>query len=130
MIGTSMKRLLLLLLAIVSLPLVARAQLPQLESTCQTVAKNFLLTDHLSIGIVQSFPELKPPGVRMTYSTRDGATKADMSDSFECEFDKAEPPYHLSKFCVSTLCYSPNEGDADRKRRFEEMRILLDRAEK
>jgi hypothetical protein len=123
-------RRLLLLLAVVISPVAAQAQSPQLENTCQTVAKDFLLTDRLNIGVVQSFPELKPPGVRMTYSTREGAAKTDMSDSFECEFDSIAPPYHLSRFCVSTICYSPNEGDADRKRRFDEMRILLDRAEK
>lgn len=120
----------IIMLAVVSLPAMAHAQSPQLETTCQTVAKNFLLTDHLGIGIMQSFPELKPPGVRMTYSTREGASKADMSDSFECEFDKADPPSHLTRFCVSDICYSPTDADAQKKRRFDEMRTLLDRTGK
>ena len=50
-------------------PTGALAQSPDLEATCKTVAKNFFLSDGLAIGLVQSFPELKPPGVRMTYST-------------------------------------------------------------
>lgn len=116
--------------AILMIPVMAEAQSPQLENTCQTVAKNFLLTDHLNVGIVQSFPELKPPGARLTYSTRPGASKSDMSDSFECEFDKTDSPNHLTRFCVSEVCYSAGDADADRKRRFDEMRILLDRTNK
>lgn len=109
---------------------VALAQSLALENTCQTVAKNFLLSDRLAVGIIQSFPELKPAGVRMTYSTREGATRGDMADTFECEFDAAEPPYHLTRFCVSNTCYSPKEQDGERKRRFEEVRILLERSGK
>ncbi|WFU12338.1 hypothetical protein QA646_20715 (plasmid) [Rhizobium sp. CB3090] len=118
------------LLVITLLPTAALAQSPDLEATCKTVAKNFFLTDGLAIGTVQSFPELKPPGVRMSYSTRQGTAPAEMTDMFECEFNKADKPHDLVKFCVSTICYTPNDNDADRKRRFEEMRILLQRAEK
>jgi hypothetical protein len=121
---------LIMAIAVLLAPMVAEAQSPQLENTCQLVAKNFLLTDHLNVGIVQSFPELKPPGARLTYSTRPGTSKSDMSDSFECEFDKSDPPYHLTRFCVSEVCYSASDADADRKRRFDEMRILLDRTGK
>lgn len=128
-IWTAMKKL-IMASAVLLMPAMAEAQSPQLESTCQIVAKNFLLTDHLNVGIVQSFPELKPPGTRLTYSTRPGASKSDMSDSFECEFDKTDPPYHLTRFCVSEVCYSASDADADRKRRFDEMRVLLDRTNK
>ncbi|QND44296.1 hypothetical protein HB780_00235 (plasmid) [Rhizobium lusitanum] len=121
---------LILASAVLLMPAMAEAQSPPLETTCQIVAKNFLLTDHLNVGIIQSFPELKPPGARLTYSTRTGASKSDMSDSFECEFDKADPPFHLTRFCVSEVCYSASDADADRKRRFDEMRTLLDRMNK
>ncbi|TXI00217.1 MAG: hypothetical protein E6Q76_18720 [Rhizobium sp.] len=117
-------------IALVTLPTAAFAQSPDLEATCKMVAKNFFLSDALSIGTVQSFPELKPVGVRMAYSTRQGAAPADMTDTFECEFDKADRPHNLTKFCVSSTCYTASDSDADRKRRFEEMRILLQRAEK
>lgn len=120
----------LFLFGLMALPSAALAQSTDLESTCAAVAKNFLLSDKISIGTVQSFPELKPPGVRMTYSTRQGANKADMTDTFECEFASSAKPHNLTRFCVSTTCYSPGDEDADRKRRFEEMRILLERAEK
>jgi hypothetical protein len=108
----------------------AAAQSSQIENACTTVAKNFLLTDNLNVGIVQSFPELKPPGVRMTYALRQGTAKSDMSDTFACEFQSTEPPFNLTRFCASTICYAPDDSDADRKRRFAEMRILLDRAQK
>ncbi|WP_085989833.1 hypothetical protein [Rhizobium mesoamericanum] len=111
-------------------PASAFAQSRELEATCQSVARGFFMVSKLAIGTVQSFPELKPPGVRMTYSTREGTTPAEMTDAFSCEFDKVDKPHHLVRFCVSTTCYSPNEPDGDRKRRFEEARILLERSEK
>jgi len=124
-----LRRALAAILVIV-FPQAVSAQSPELEATCQTVVRNFLLTDKVEIGSVQSFPELKPPGVRMTYSTRQGTAPSDMTDTFECEFDKADRPHHLSKFCASSTCYSANADDGDRKRRFAEMKLLLDRAEK
>lgn len=120
----------LILLALVSLPTTALAQSPELETTCETVAKNFLLTDKLAVGVVQSFPDLQPPGVRFTYSTRQGTAPADMSDTFACDFGNTTKPYQLSRFCVSSTCYSSTEDDADRKRRFAEERILLERSQK
>lgn len=120
----------LVLFGIILFPVAASAQSPDLEATCQSVAKGFFMSDQLAIGTVQSFPELKPPGVRMTYSIRAGTAPGDMTDTFECEFDKADKPHHLARFCVSSTCYSPNEDDGDRKRRFEEARILLERSEK
>ncbi len=117
-------------ISLVVMPVAAFAQSADLEATCKTVAKNFFLSDGLAIGAVQSFPELKPPGVSMAYSTRQGTSPAEMTDTFECEFDKPDKPHNLAKFCVSSTCYTPNDSDADRKRRFEEMRILLQRAEK
>ncbi len=116
--------------ALFALPAAAVAQSSELEDTCKSVAKSFFMTDQLAIGTVQSFPELKPPGVRMSYSTRQGTAPNEMTDIFECEFDKAQKPHNLARFCVSSACYSPTVDDGDRKRRFEEMRILLNRAEK
>ena len=120
----------LILFGLALMPAAAFAQSADLEATCKIVAKNFFLSDSLAIGAIQSFPELKPPGVRMAYSTRQGTSPAEMTDTFECEFDKPDKPHNLAKFCVSTTCYTANESDADRKRRFEEMRVLLQRAEK
>lgn len=118
----------LILFGCALLPTAAFAQSADLEATCKTVARNFFLSDKLAIGTTQSFPN-SPPGVRMAYSTRQGTAPADMTDTFECEFEKADKPHNLTKFCVSSTCYTPNDGDADRKRRFEELRILLQRAE-
>jgi hypothetical protein len=120
----------LILFGLALMPTAALAQSADLEATCKIVAKNFFLSESLAIGAVQSFPELKPPGVRMAYSTRQGTSPVEMTDTFECEFDKPDKPHNLARFCVSTICYAPNDSDADRKRRFDEMRILLQRAEK
>lgn len=108
----------------------AWAQAPSIESACMNVAKNFLLTDKVNIGIIQSFPELKPPGVRMTYASRPDTPKSDMSDTFECEFNQAQPPYDLTRFCVSNTCYAPDSKDGENKRRFDEMHVLLNRSQK
>jgi hypothetical protein len=118
---------LILAVGIAALPTFALAQSPDLEKTCEQAAKDFFLTDRLTVGIVQSFPELKPPGVRFTYSTRQDAAKADITDIFECQFENPAAPYHLTRFCVSDTCYSSKEEDAERKRRFAEIRDLLDR---
>jgi hypothetical protein len=72
----------------------------------------------------------KTAGVRMTYALRQGTANSDMSDTFACEFQSAEPPFNLMRYCASTICYGPDDADADRKRRFGEMRILLVRAQK
>src|SRR3546814_8997018 len=58
-----------LLLAVPAGP--AAAQSPDLEKACLAVAQNFLLAPTIKTGVVQSFPELEPPGARMTYSTRE-----------------------------------------------------------
>lgn len=109
------------------LPSPAAAQSPQLEQACITVAKNFLLVPSIKTGIVQSFPELDPPGARLTYSTREDAKPTDFNNTIECEFDKGQPPFRLQRFCISDTCYGPNEQDQDNRRRYQEVRALMDR---
>ncbi|CAN7235806.1 hypothetical protein [Neorhizobium sp. LjRoot104] len=109
------------------LPSPAAAQSQQLEQACITVAKNFLLVPSIKTGIVQSFPELDPPGARLTYSTREDAKPTDFNNSIECEFDKGQPPFRLQRFCISDTCYGPNEQDQDNRRRYQEIKALMDR---
>lgn len=109
------------------LPQPAAAQSPQLEQACVTVAKNFLLVPTLKTGIVQSFPELDPPGARLTYSTREDAKPTDYTNEIDCEFDKATPPFGLTRFCISQTCYGPNEQDPENRRRYQEVKALMDR---
>ncbi|SMF50080.1 hypothetical protein QTA58_01890 [Neorhizobium sp. CSC1952] len=108
----------------------AAAQSPQLEQACVTVAKNFLLVPNIKTGIVQSFPELDPPGARLTYSTREDAKPTDFNNEIECEFDKATPPFSLQRFCISDTCYGPNEQEQENRRRYLEVKALMDRAKK
>jgi len=109
------------------LPSPAAAQSQQLEQACITVAKNFLLVPSIKTGIVQSFPELDPPGARLTYSTREDAKPTDFTNEIECEFDKGQPPFRLQRFCISDTCYGPNEQDQDNRRRYQEVKALMDR---
>lgn len=113
--------------ALVLLASPATAQSLKVEDLCVKVAKHLLMTDTLHTGVVQSFPELKPPGARMTYSTRDGVEKKDMVDTFECQFDSAKAPFGLKRFCLASTCYSADEKNEENKRRFDEVRILLER---
>lgn len=108
----------------------AAAQSSQLEEACIAVAKNFLLVPTIKTGIVQSFPELDPPGARLTYSTREDAKPTDFNNEIECEFDRATPPFTLQRFCISDTCYGPNEQDQENRRRYQEVRALMDRAKK
>ncbi len=105
----------------------AAAQSPQLEQACVAVAKNFLLVQSIKTGIVQSFPELDPPGARLTYSTREDAKPTDYNNEIDCEFDKATPPFGLVRFCISKTCYGPGEQDPENRRRFEEVKALMAR---
>jgi hypothetical protein len=109
------------------LPSPAAAQSQQLEQACITVAKNFLLVPSIKTGIVQSFPELDPPGARLTYSTREDAKPTDFTNEIECEFDKGQTPFRLQRFCISDTCYGPNEQDQDNRRRYQEVKALMDR---
>ncbi len=113
--------------ALVLLASPATAQSLKVEDLCVKVAKHLLMTDTLHTGVVQSFPELKPPGARMTYSTRDGVEKKDIVDTFECQFDSAKAPFGLKRFCLASTCYSADEKNEENKRRFDEVRILLER---
>lgn len=106
----------------------ALAQSPDLENACVSVARNFLLTDTVKTGTVQSFPELKPAGVRFTYSTRPDVEKANMADWFSCEFETAQPPFKLVKFCNAATCYADDTKNPDDRRRFEEAKILMNRS--
>ncbi|MBP1860551.1 hypothetical protein [Rhizobium herbae] len=118
-------RKIILALALVATP--AAAQSMKVEDLCVKVAKHLLMTGTLHTGVVQSFPELKPPGARMTYSTRDGVEKKDMVDTIECQFESAKAPFGVTRFCVASTCYSADEKNAENKRRFDEVRILLER---
>lgn len=108
-------------------PTPAAAQSPGLEQACIAVAKHFLLAPVLKTGIVQSFPELSPPGARLTYSTRDNPQPTDFNNIIECEFDKPQAPFGLVRFCLSNTCYSPTEEEPERQRRFQEVKALMDR---
>ncbi len=114
-------------LVIAGQPTRAAAQSPGLEQACVAVAKHFLLTPVLKTGIVQSFPELNPPGARLTYSTRENPQPTDFNNIIECEFDKPQAPFGLVRFCVSNTCYAPTEEEPERQRRFQEVKALMDR---
>lgn len=112
---------------LVAAPSMALAQSPQLEQACMTVAKNFLLIPTIKTGIVQSFPELDPPGARLTYSTREDPKPTDFSNEIDCEFEKGNAPTTLLRFCISQTCYGPNEQEPENRRRFQEVKALMDR---
>ena len=114
-----------LVLALAATP--AAAQSLTVEDLCVKVAKHLLMSDNLRTAVVQSFPELKPPGARLTYSTRDGVEKKDMVDMVSCEFANTTAPFGLQRFCLASTCYSTGERNPENKRRFEEVRILLER---
>ncbi|GEO83853.1 MULTISPECIES: hypothetical protein [Alphaproteobacteria] len=122
-----MKPVLFAAFAVIAAPSLAAAQSPGMEEICATVARNFEMVKAVKIGVVQSFPELKPPGARLTYSTKMAAEDTDIRDTIECQFETASAPYKLLEFCLGRTCYSADEKDPVRRRRFEEARSLLDR---
>ncbi|MGF9692803.1 MULTISPECIES: hypothetical protein [unclassified Rhizobium] len=111
-------------------PVTASAQSAGLDQACVAVAKNFLLAPVLTTGVVQSFPELQPPGARLTYSTRAKPEPSDFTSEINCEFEKAQAPFGLTRFCISNTCYSASEQDEERQRRYREVKALMDRQQK
>ncbi|KKX34445.1 hypothetical protein [Rhizobium sp. LC145] len=115
------------LLAVLLLASPAAAQSPQLEQACVAVAKNFLLAPVLKTGVVQSFPELDPPGARLTYTTREDAKPTDFTNEIECQFERASAPFGLTRFCIEETCYSATEQQPENRRRYEEVKALMAR---
>lgn len=105
----------------------AAAQTVDVQTACVAVAKDFLLVSQIKTGVVQAFPDLKPPGARLTYSTKADAKPEDIDETIDCQFETSAAPFKLVKFCMSSVCYSKDEEDADRRRRFEEIQSLADR---
>ena len=123
-----MKPILFAAAALLAAPTLAFAQAPGLEETCSLVARNFEMAPAVKVGVVQSFPELKPPGVRLTYSTKLDAEAASITDTIECQFEKASAPFKLVKFCLDSTCYAADEKNPERRRRFEEAQSLLSKS--
>lgn len=105
------------------------AQSPELERACAGIAAQFQMVPSVKIGVAQSFPELDPPGARLTYSIEPDAKPDEIDDQIECQFKTAAPPYELIKFCLDRTCYSTAGDDPEMRRRFEEIRILVERAQ-
>jgi hypothetical protein len=97
------------------------------EDACIFVAKSMLMTGELKVGVVQAFPELTPPGARLTYSTRMDAEDADVTDEIECQFDTGSSPTKVTRFCMDSTCYAADSEDPEDRRRFEEIQALMQR---
>ena len=53
------------------------------EDACVFVAESMLMVKDLKVGVVQAFPELDPPGARLTYSTRMDSEPQEITDEIE-----------------------------------------------
>ncbi|MDQ0421698.1 hypothetical protein J2045_002738 [Peteryoungia aggregata LMG 23059] len=105
----------------------ADARPTTVEDACIFVAKSMLMVKDLEIGVVQAFPELDPPGARLTYSTRMDAEPQDITDEIECQFERAADPLLVTRFCMDVTCYAANSEKPEERRRFEEIRALMQR---
>ncbi|MFN3501635.1 MAG: hypothetical protein ACK4ZJ_05200 [Allorhizobium sp.] len=97
------------------------------QDACIFVAKNMLMVKDLKVGVVQAFPELDPPGARLTYSTRMDSEPQDISDEIECQFEPGAEPLQVTRFCMDRTCYAANSEEPEERRRFEEVRALMQR---
>jgi hypothetical protein len=97
------------------------------EDACLFVARNMLMVKDLKVGVVQAFPELDPPGARLTYSTRMDSEPQDISDEIECQFERGAEPLQVTRFCMDSTCYAGNSEEPEERRRFEEIRALMQR---
>lgn len=106
---------------------VGEARPTTVEDACIFVAKNVLMVKDLKVGVVQAFPELDPPGARLTYSTRMDSQPQDISDEIECQFERGAEPLQVTRFCMDLTCYAANSEEPEERRRFEEIRALMQR---
>jgi len=97
------------------------------EDACLFVAKSMLMVKDLKVGVIQAFPELDPPGARLTYSTRMDSEPQDISDEIECQFERGAEPLQVTRFCMDSTCYAGNSEEPEERRRFEEIRALMQR---
>jgi hypothetical protein len=103
------------------------SRLATVEDACIFVAKSMLMVKDLKIGVVQAFPELDPPGARLTYSTRMDSEPQDINDEIDCQFERGAEPLQVTRFCMDSTCYAANNEDPEERRRFEEVRALMQR---
>ncbi len=97
------------------------------EDACLFVAKSMLMVNDLKVGVVQAFPELDPPGARLTYSTRMDSEPQQISDEIECQFERGAEPLQVTRFCMDSTCYAGNSEEPEERRRFDEIRALMQR---
>lgn len=97
------------------------------EDACLFVAKSMLMVKDLKVGVIQAFPELDPPGARLTYSTRMDSEPEDISDEIECQFERGAEPLQVTRFCMDSTCYAGSSEEPEERRRFEEIRALMQR---
>ncbi|WP_454858153.1 hypothetical protein [Rhizobium binxianense] len=103
------------------------AQSIELEQLCIRATQSFFLSQGVTFGAVQSYPELTPPGVRLSYSLNPAVDAKNMTDEIQCQFDVAQSEAVISLFCVSAVCYSEISAIAQQRRRFQEIRAILGR---
>jgi hypothetical protein len=106
---------------------ITEARPTTVEDACIFVAKSMLMVKDLKIGVVQAFPELDPPGARLTYSTRMDSEPQDITDEIECQFERGAEPLQVTRFCMDVTCYAANSEEPEERRRFEEVRALMQR---
>jgi hypothetical protein len=105
----------------------ASARPTTVEDACIFVAKSVLMVPDLKVGVVQSFPELDPPGARLTYSTRIDSEPGDITDEIECQFERGAEPLQVTRFCMDSTCYAANSENPEERRRFDEVSALMQR---
>jgi len=105
----------------------AEARPATVEEACIFVAESMLMVKDLKIGVVQSFPELDPPGARLTYSTRLDAEPQNVTDEIECQFERGAEPLQVTRFCMDSTCYAASSEEPEDRRRFGEIRALMQR---
>lgn len=97
------------------------------EDACVFIAKSVLMVQDLKIGVVQAFPELDPPGARLTYSTRMDSEPQAISNEIECQFERGAEPLQVTRFCMDSTCYAANSEQPEERRRCQEIRALMQR---
>lgn len=114
---------LILMIAVVALAAPASGE--TVTDACKKAAQFYYSADEIYADDIQAFPELDPPRVRMTVSTRpfDGSLISTLATegSVTCKFTKPNKPFGLIEFCPPGGCPLISEE------RLEELQVLMKR---
>lgn len=103
----------------------AQAAEPTIDSACIRAAAAIAVSPNVVAYVVQSFPDLTPPRVKIRYKL----AQQDQTNGtvLTCKFQRTKPPFGLTELCVASGCVSADVSTPTGRALYEEVSTLLKR---